>query len=110
MMKIPYASVVGSLMYAMVCTRPDIGYAVGVVSRFMSNPGKEHWNAVKWILRYMKGTSNMCLQFGSGKPQLNGFTDSDMSADVVTSRSTSGYVMTYAGGVVSWQSRLQKMC
>ena len=42
MMKVPYASVVGSLMYAMVCTRPDIGYAVGVVSRFMSNPGKEH--------------------------------------------------------------------
>ena len=62
MMKVPYASVVGSLMYAMVCTRPDIGYAaVGVVSRFMSNPGKEHWNAVKWILRYLKGTSNMCL-------------------------------------------------
>ena len=51
MMKVPYASAVGSLMYAMVCTRPDIGYAVGVVSRFMSNPGKEHWNAVKWILR-----------------------------------------------------------
>ena len=46
MMKVPYASVVGSLMYAMVCTRPDIGYAVRVVSRFMSNPGKEHWNAV----------------------------------------------------------------
>ena len=74
----------------------------------MSNPGKEHWNAVKWILRYLKGTSNMCLQFGSGKPKLDGFTDSDMSADVDTSRSTSGYVMTYAGGVVSWQSRLQK--
>ena len=74
----------------------------------MSNPGKEHWNAVKWILRYLKGTSNMCLRFGSGKPQLDGFTDSDMSADVDTSRSTSGYVMTYAGRVVSWQSRLQK--
>ena len=69
---------------------------------------KKHWNAVKWILRYLKGTSNMCLRFGSGKPQLDGFTDSDMSADVDTSRSTSGYVMTYEGGVVSWQSRLQK--
>ena len=50
----------------------------------------------------------MCLRFGSGKPLLEGFTDSDMSADVDTSRSTSGYVMTYAGGAVSWQSRLQK--
>ncbi|XP_037492286.1 uncharacterized protein LOC119369668 [Jatropha curcas] len=50
--RIPYASTVGSLMYAMVCTRPDIAHAVGVVSRFLSNPGKEHWNAVKWILSY----------------------------------------------------------
>ena len=74
----------------------------------MSNPDKEHWSAVKWILQYLKGTSNMCLQFGSGKPQLDGFTDLDMLADVDTSRSTSGYVMTYAGGAVSWQSRLQK--
>ena len=69
MMKVPYASVVWSLMYAMVWL---------VVSRFMSNPGKEHWNPVKWILRYLKGTSNMCLRFGSGKPQLDGFTNSDM--------------------------------
>ena len=92
-MKVPYASAVGSLMYAMVCTRPDIAYAIGVVGRFMSNPGKEHWNAVKWILRYLKGTSNMCLKFGSGKPQLDGYTDSNMSADVDTNRSTSGYVM-----------------
>ena len=53
MERIPYASAVGSLMYAMVCTRPDIAHAVGVVSRFLSNPGREHWNAVKWIMRYL---------------------------------------------------------
>ena len=90
MMKIPYASIVGSLMYAMVCTRPDIRYAVGVVSRFMSNPDKEHWNAVKWILRYLKGTSNMCIRFGSGKPQLDGFTDLDMSVDWIPAGQHSG--------------------
>ena len=61
MKKAPYASAVGSLMYAMVCTRPDIAHAVGVVSRFLSNPGKEHWSAVKWILRYLKGTSSFSL-------------------------------------------------
>jgi len=47
----------------MVCTRPDIAHAVGVVSRFLSNPGKEHWEGVKWILRYLKGTSKMYLSF-----------------------------------------------
>ena len=108
MKNVPYASAVGSLMYAMVCTRPDIAFVVGVVSRFMSNPGKEHWAAVKWILKYLKGTSRVCLCFGSGKPELDGFTDADMSCDVDSSRSTSGYLFTLSGGAVSWQSRLQK--
>ena len=57
MSKIPYDSVVGSLMYVMVCTRPYISYSVGVVSRFLANPGKQHWQAVKWIFRYLKGNS-----------------------------------------------------
>ncbi|KAL6323785.1 hypothetical protein AAG906_002253 [Vitis piasezkii] len=63
MSKVPYASAIGSLMYVMVCTRPDIAYAVGVVSRFMSRPGKQHWEAVKWILRYLKGSLDTCLCF-----------------------------------------------
>jgi hypothetical protein len=108
MERIPYASAVGSLMYAMVCTRPDIAHAVGVVSRFLSDPGKEHWNAVKWIMGYLRGTSKLCLSFGSGKPMLIGYTDSDMAGDVDTRKSTSGYLITFSGGAVSWQSRLQK--
>ena len=95
-------------MYAMVCTRPDIAHSVGVVSRFLSNPGKEHWDAVKWILRYLRGTSKMCLCFGDGKPVLTGYTDADMAGDVDSRKSTSGYLITFAGGAVSWQSRLQK--
>ena len=61
MSKVPYALAVGSLMYVMVCTRLDIGYAVGVVTRYMSNPGREHWVAVKWIFWYLKGTLSVCL-------------------------------------------------
>ena len=64
MTKVSYASMVGSLMYAMVCTRPDIAQAVGVVSRFMNNLGKGHWEVVKWILRYLRGTSHYSLCFG----------------------------------------------
>ena len=65
MSKVPYASAIGSLMYAMVCNRPDIAHVVGVVSRYMSHPRIEHWNAVKWILRYLRGTSSKCLHFGA---------------------------------------------
>ena len=108
MQRVPYASAVGSLMYAMVCTRPDIAYAVGVVSRFLSNPGREHWNAVKWIMRYLRGTSSLKLCFGSEKPVLVGYTDADMAGDVDSRKSTSGYLITFAGGAVAWQSRLQK--
>ena len=64
MKNIPYSSAVGSLMYAMVCTHLDITQAVGVVSRCMSNLGKQHWDVVKWILRNLKGTSNFLLCFG----------------------------------------------
>jgi len=53
---VPYASAVGSLMYATVCTRPNLSQAVSMVSRYMHNPGRGHWKAVKWILRYIKGT------------------------------------------------------
>jgi hypothetical protein len=63
MSKVPYASAIGSLMYAMVCTRPNITHAMGVMNRYMSNPGKHHWEAVKWILQYLRGTSYMSLYF-----------------------------------------------
>jgi len=88
MKKVPYASAMGSLMYAMVCTRPDIAHAVGVVSRFLSNLGKEHWAAVKWILRYLKGTSRVYLCFDNGKQVLDGFTDADMTSDIDSRKST----------------------
>jgi hypothetical protein len=108
MKKVPYASAVGSLMYAMVCMRPDIAHVVGVVSWFLSNPGKEHCAAVKWILRYLRGTSRVCLCFGNGKQVLDGFTDVDMAGDIDSRKSTSGYLITYSGGAESWQSRLHK--
>ncbi|PKA58050.1 Retrovirus-related Pol polyprotein from transposon TNT 1-94 [Apostasia shenzhenica] len=60
---VPYANAVGCLIYAIICTRPDLSHAVSVVSRYMANPKKEHWNALKWILRYLKGTSDCGLLF-----------------------------------------------
>ncbi|KAH9728536.1 hypothetical protein KPL70_009073 [Citrus sinensis] len=71
MLKTPYANSVGCLMYAMVLTRPDLSYAVSLVSRFMSNPGKEHWRAVKWILRYLRGTTSYGLLYGGERANYN---------------------------------------
>ena len=97
MSKVPYALVVGSLMYAMVCTRSNIAHAVGVVSRYMSHCSIEHWNAVKWILKYLRGTSSKCLYFGGSTTSLQGYVDSDLAGDIDTRWSTIGYVFTIGG-------------
>eukprot|EP00252_Welwitschia_mirabilis_P018673 TRINITY_DN4156_c0_g1_i5.p1 TRINITY_DN4156_c0_g1~~TRINITY_DN4156_c0_g1_i5.p1 ORF type:complete len:1283 (+),score=262.04 TRINITY_DN4156_c0_g1_i5:125-3973(+) len=107
MMDIPYTSVVGSLMYAMVCTRPDLAQAVGVVSRYMSNPGRTHWEAVKWMLRYLKGTQDHSLCFGGSGLKVVSYSDANFAGCGDTRKSTTGYVFTLGGGAVSWMSRLQ---
>ena len=94
-------------MYAMVCTRPDIAHAVGVVSRYMNNPGKEHWKAVQWILRYLRGTASHALCFGGSDTVLQGYVDVDMAGDRDNRRSTIGYVFTVGGTVVSLISKLK---
>ena len=104
MRRIPYASAVGSLMYAILCTRPDICYAVGVVSRFQSNPGPEHWMAVKHILKYLRRTRDYMLVYSGGDLNLQGFTDSDFQGDKDSRKSTSGSVFTLGGGAVVWRS------
>eukprot|EP00253_Pinus_taeda_P019706 PITA_19706 len=109
---VPYASVVSSLMYVMVCTRPDIAHAVGVLSRFMSKLGKEHWTIVKRVFRDLCGTSDygLCYQ---GRPRLDriwdicGFVDVNWDGDLDQRRSTSGYVFNLFGGAVSWMSKKQ---
>jgi hypothetical protein len=79
--RVPYSSDVGSLMYAMVCSRSDLSHAMSLVSRYKANPGKEHWNAVQWIFRYLRGTSKACLKFGRTGGGLVGYVDSDYATD-----------------------------
>ncbi|KAL0793897.1 hypothetical protein Bca101_065274 [Brassica carinata] len=109
MRDVPYQSAVGSIMYSMVGTRPDLAYAVGMVCRFMSNPLKIHWQAVKWILRYIKGSTKMKLSFRKEGPFIiKGYCDADYAADLDKRRSITGMVFTVGGNVVSWRSSLQK--
>ena len=107
MAKVPYASAIGSLMYAMLCTRPDIAYAVSVTSRFQSDPGMEHWTAVKAILKYLRRTKDLVLIYGGGELKLDGFTDSDFQSDVDDRKSISGFVFICNGGAVTWKSSKQ---
>jgi Reverse transcriptase (RNA-dependent DNA polymerase)/Integrase core domain/GAG-pre-integrase domain len=102
----PYREVVGSLMYLSVCTRPDISQAVGALARYMSCPMKEHWDAAKAVLRYVKSSTGVGIQFGGSKG-LQGYCDSDYAGDIDTRRSTTGYAFVLNGGVISWSSRLQ---
>ena len=102
MRRIPYASAVGSLMYAMLCTRPDICYAVGVVSRYQCNPGKDHWIAVKHILKYIRRTRDYMLVYSGGNLNLLGYTDSDFQSDKDSRKSTSCSVLTLGSGAVVW--------
>jgi len=101
MSKVPYASAIESLMYAMVCTRPDIAHVVGVVSKFLSNPGKEHWEGVKWILRYLKGISKTHLSFLRSNLTLQGFSDTNLGGDLDGRKSTTGYIFTLGGTTIS---------
>nr|GEW65261.1 Gag-Pol polyprotein [Tanacetum cinerariifolium] len=109
MYRVPYASAVVSLMFAMICTRPDIAHAVGVVIRYMAEPGREHWEAVKRILRYVKGTLDVALCFGDSDLTVTGYVDSDYASNLDGSKSTTGYVFTLSGETVSWVSKLQSV-
>ena len=105
MKSIPYASVVGSLMYAQTCTRPDISFAVGVLGRYQSNPGMDHWKAAKKVLRYLQGTKDHMLTYRrSDSLEIVGYSDSDYAGCVDSRKSTFGYIFLLAGGAVSWKS------
>lgn len=110
--KKPYARLVGSLMYAQICTRPDLAFAVGMLSRYQSNPGHEHWVAGKKVLRYLKRTKDNMLVYKKLKDQeleVIGYSDASYKADVDDLKSTSGYVFMMAGGAVSWKSVKQSL-
>lgn len=108
----PYQSLIGTLMYAMLGTRPDIAFAVGTLSKFSSNPGKVHWDQAVHVLRYLAGTKGYGLEFNGNtdvdmSSLILGYTDSDWAGDTDTRRSTSGYVFLMCGSAISWSSKLQ---
>jgi hypothetical protein len=110
MSRVPYVSTVGSLTYAMVCTRPDIAHVVGYLSRYMSKQRKEHWTILKMVFKYLCSIDRygLCYQ---GRPGLervldiHGFEDVDWAGDLDCRRSTSRYVLNLFGGAISWMRK-----
>ena len=104
-----YQSAVGSLMYLAVSTRPDISYAVSSLARFSCKPTNEHWTALKRLLRYLKGTTNLGILYSNtGMDKCIGYTDADWAGDQDDRKSTSGYIFLLCGGAISWKSQKQK--
>ena len=109
MKKVPYANAIGSVMYLMVSTRPDIAYAVSCLSRYMSNPGHVHWEALKWLLRYLKHTAKygLCYSKCTDSVDLIGYVDSNYANDRDKRKSTTSYAFTVCKSCISWKSQLQ---
>ena len=107
-----YQAMTGSLMFSMVETRPDIAFSTSVASRFAKNPGHIHTEAVKRILKYLKGTKERGIVYGGGGADIDnltieGYSDSDWAGDKSSRRSTSGFIFMLNGGPVSWCSKRQ---
>ncbi|KAH9782842.1 hypothetical protein KPL71_009093 [Citrus sinensis] len=110
MEKIPYSLAIGSLMYAQICTRPDIAFIVGMLGRYLSNPEMDHWKAAKRVMRYLQRTKAYMLTYRrSDQLEIIGYSDSNFAGCQDSRRSTSGYIYLLAGGAISWRSAKQTL-
>lgn len=105
----PYRELLGSLMYIMMSTRPDVCFPVGFLGRFQQQPEQQHWTALKRVVRYMKGTKNICLEYSRNKEAepLVGFADADWATDTMDRKSVSGFLFQVYGNTISWSSKKQ---
>ena len=105
--QLEYASAIGSLMYAMHCTRPDIAFAVCKLSRFTGKPSNQHWKAIARVLGYLKKTINLGLHYNDYPAVLEGYSDASWITNLSDNKSTSGWIFTIGGGAISWASKKQ---
>jgi hypothetical protein len=97
-----YSQIIGSLMYLASATRPDISYAGSKLSRFVSNPGEDHWQALERVLRYLKGIMSYGIHYAGYPRVLEGYCDANWISNADEIYATSGYVFSLGGGAVSW--------
>ncbi|GJZ92148.1 zinc finger, CCHC-type containing protein [Tanacetum coccineum] len=105
--QLEYSRVISCLMYAMTCIRPDITFVVGKLSRYTSNPGTQHWQAIQRVLKYLKKTMDYRLTYTGYPSVLEGYTDASWISNTEDNSSTSGWVFMLGGGAISWASKKQ---
>ncbi|GJV86884.1 hypothetical protein Tco_1530822 [Tanacetum coccineum] len=108
--KVPYASAVGSIMYAVSCIRPDVAFTQNITSRFQQNLGEEHWTAMKNILKYLRNTKDVFLVYGGNLEaglRVTCYCDTEFETDKDYIKSHTGYVFVLNGGAVNWKSSKQ---
>ncbi|XP_052177832.1 secreted RxLR effector protein 161-like [Diospyros lotus] len=111
MENIAYANVIGTIMYSMISTRPDLAFSISLLRRFMSNPSKIHWEALKYLLRYINGFTDIGLIYKRKCDvfYLVGYADSDFAGDRDSRKSTTAFFFTLGGNCISWKSQLQPL-
>ena len=111
MENIPYANVIGTIMYSMISTRSDLAYSISLLSRFMSDPRKADWEALKHVLKYINGSLDVGLNYEKKGDTLNlvGFVDSNFAGDRDSHKSTTAYFFTLGDNCFSWKSQLQPL-
>ncbi|KAL7603991.1 hypothetical protein Lser_V15G16316 [Lactuca serriola] len=105
--QLEYSLAIGSFMYAMKSTRPDIAFAVGKLSRYTSNPNSQHWQALNRVFKYLKGTMNYGLSYLGSPSVLEGHSNASWITNMEDHSSTSGWVFLLGGGAISWASKKQ---
>ena len=105
----PYQELLGSIMYTQIATWPNLSYAISTLSKFASNPGRTHWNALTHVLHYIKGTIEYMITYGRDNKDiwLIGYVDTDYSSNLDNRRSCSGHIFVQAGGPTSWGTQYQ---
>ena len=108
--EVPYFHAIGALMYFANCTRPDIAFSINLLSRYSSAPTRRHWNGVKYVFRYLRGTIDIGLFYQNrSKSPLIGYADAEYLSNPHKALSQTSYLFTFGNSVVSWRSMKQTM-
>ncbi|GJQ79272.1 hypothetical protein Trydic_g5515 [Trypoxylus dichotomus] len=106
---VPYREAIGSLLYLETVSRPDLTFTINYFSQVLEEPTIKHWNMVKRVLRYLRGTTELGILYDSSSDgELEAFSDADYVEDVSTRHSTSGMIFKYCGEAIAWSSLKQR--